>query len=82
MASRVAPGAVQQLHHFLSTSPWDPAPLEAVLVEQAQRLVGGTDAVLCIDDTALVKKGEWSVGVAPQYCGRRCHGNCGRTQNG
>ena len=28
MAARVAPGDVQQLHHFVSTSPWDTAPLE------------------------------------------------------
>ena len=31
------------------------------------RLVGGPDAVLVIDDTALPKKGTHSVGVAPQY---------------
>ena len=34
---------------------------------QADRLVGGSDAVLVIDNTALPKKGEHSVGVAPQY---------------
>ena len=34
---------------------------------QADRLVGGPDAVLVIDDTALPKKGSHSVGVAPQY---------------
>src|SRR4029077_342632 len=34
---------------------------------QADRLVGGKDAVLVIDDTAMPKKGERSVGVAPQY---------------
>ena len=27
MAGRVAPGEVQQLHQFVSTSVWDPAPL-------------------------------------------------------
>lgn len=70
MANRIAPGAREQLHHFVSTSPWDPGPLESVLVERAQALVGGPEAVLCVDDTALVKQGEHSVGVARQYCGQ------------
>ena len=30
-------------------------------------MVGGADAWLIVDDTALPKKGEHSVGVAPQY---------------
>ena len=30
-------------------------------------MVGGPDAVLVVDDTSLPKKGENSVGVAPQY---------------
>src|SRR5216117_2561531 len=37
------------------------------LLIQADRLVGGKDAVLVIDDTAMPKKGDRSVGVAPQY---------------
>jgi len=69
MAARVAPDDVQQLHHFVATSPWATAPLERVLAETAQRLVGGPDAVLIIDDTALPKQGRHSVGVARQYCG-------------
>jgi DDE superfamily endonuclease len=43
------------------------APLEKELLVQADRLVGGKDAVLVIDDTAMPKKGDRSVGVAPQY---------------
>jgi SRSO17 transposase len=70
MAARVAPGDLQQLHHFVSASHWDPAPLEEVLARQADALVGGPDAVLVIDDTALVKQGRASVGVARQYCGQ------------
>jgi SRSO17 transposase len=69
MAARVAPGDVQQLHHFVATSPWATAPLERVLARTAQRLVGGPAAVLIIDDTALPKQGRHSVGVARQYCG-------------
>jgi len=34
---------------------------------QADKLVGGSDAVLVIDDAAMPKKGKHSVGVAPQY---------------
>ena len=70
MAARVAPGDVQQLHHFVAASPWATAPLEEELVRQADRLVGGPDTVLVIDDTALVKQGRHSVGVARRYCGQ------------
>jgi SRSO17 transposase len=67
MAARVAPADTQQLHHFVLTSPWVTAPLEEELVKAADRLVGGQDAVLVVDDTALVKQGRHSVGVARQY---------------
>jgi SRSO17 transposase len=46
---------------------WDAAPLEAELLIQADKLVGGGDAVPVIDDTAMPKKGKHSVGVAAQY---------------
>src|SRR4051794_37728960 len=70
MAARVAPGDVQQLHHFASTSPWATAPVEEELVRVADRLVGESDAVLVLDDTALVKRGRHWVGVKRQYCGQ------------
>src|SRR3954449_6417354 len=70
MAARVATGDVQQLHHFVSTSPWATAPVEEELLRAADRLVGGPGAVLVIDDTALVKQGRCSVGVKRQYCGQ------------
>ena len=70
MAARVAPGQVQQLHHFVSASPWPRGRLERVLAERADRLVGGADAMLIVDNTALVKQGRHSVGVQRQYCGQ------------
>ena len=67
MAARFAAGEYDRLHHFIAAGLWEMAPLEAELLAQADRLVGGDDAVLVIDDTALPKKGRHSVGVAPQY---------------
>jgi SRSO17 transposase len=67
MAKRLALGECDQLHHFIAAGVWDGTPVEAELLIQADRLVGGYDAVLVIDDTAIPKKGTQSVGVAPQY---------------
>src|SRR4030095_11394734 len=64
---RFAAGDYDQLHHFIADGVWDAAPLESELLVQADRLVGGDDAVVVIDDTAMPKKGERSVGVAAQY---------------
>jgi SRSO17 transposase len=58
-----------QLHHFVTSTTWDDASLRRTLVEKADALVGGPDAVPVIDDTALPKQGKLSVGVARQYCG-------------
>ena len=58
-----------QLHHFVTGTSWDDAPLRRLLVEKADALVGGPDAVLVVDDTAVPKQGKFSVGVARQYCG-------------
>src|SRR4030088_3582818 len=67
MAERLAPGDYDQLHHFVAAGVWDAAPLETELLIQADRLVGGRDAVLVIDDTAGRKKGTHTGGVASQY---------------
>ena len=53
--------------HFIADGVWDAVPLETELLIQADRLVGGKDAMLVIDDTSMPKKGDRSVGVAPQY---------------
>ena len=64
MAERIAVGEVDQLHHFIAAGVWDATPVETELLVQADRLVGGSDAVSVIDDTANPKKGTHSVGVA------------------
>ena len=69
IATRLAPADYDQLHHFVCDGMWDPAPLEAELLSKADHLLGGPEAVLVIDDTALPKKGTHSVGVAHQYAG-------------
>jgi SRSO17 transposase len=67
MARRLGMASHDRLHHFVSAGIWDARPLAAELLVQADRLLGGPDAYLVIDDTALPKKGRHSVGVAPQY---------------
>lgn len=67
MAARDGGLSYDQLHHFIGSGVWDAAPLEAALLVEADKLVGGDSAWLIIDDTALPKKGRHSVGVAPQY---------------
>ena len=67
MARRLALGESDQLHHFIAAGVWDAVPVETELLVQADKFVGGRDAVLVIDDTAIPKKSMHSVGVAAQY---------------
>jgi SRSO17 transposase len=69
MAGRLGLSGHDQLQHFIASPAWDDGPLWTALAREADRLVGGPDASLIIDDTALPKKGTLSVGVARQYCG-------------
>ncbi|WP_439524700.1 transposase, partial [Marivita sp.] len=57
MAARDGVVSYDQLHHFIADGVWDSAPLEAALLAEADRLVGGDEAFLVIDDTCLPKKG-------------------------
>ena len=66
MATRLGLSGHDQLQHFIASPAWDDGPLWTVLAREADRLVGGPEAVLVIDDTALPKKGMLSVGVARQ----------------
>jgi len=66
MLARVSdPGHYQALQHFTTEAPWVAERvwrrLRAVLPERA--------GVLILDGTGLPKQGDYSVGVARQYCG-------------
>ncbi len=76
MAARDREFGYDQLHHFVADGVWESAPLEAVLLKEADRLVGDEAGYLVIDDTSLPKKGSHSVGVAPQYAS-----SLGKTSN-
>jgi len=76
MAARSGDVGYDQLHHFVAAGVWDSIPLEAALLKEADHLVGDRAGFLVIDDTALPKKGQHSVGVAPQYAS-----SLGKTSN-
>ena len=77
MAARQDGLSYDRLQHFISVGRWDDAPLARALLIEADRMVGGRDAMLVIDDTSLPKKGRHSVGVAPQYLSTQGKtGNC------
>lgn len=60
----------QTLQAFVGSSPWDYRPLIDELNRQVARDLGAPDAVLVFDPSAFPKKGEASVGVKRQWCGR------------
>ena len=70
MARQLGLSGHDQLQHFIASPLWDDGAVWTVLAQHAERMIGGADAVLVIDDTALPKKGTLSVGVARQYCGQ------------
>lgn len=71
MAAAVVGADAQRFQHFIAESPWDHQPLLAQIARDADRLLGGKpDSCLIIDETAMPKKGEQTVGVARQWCGR------------
>jgi SRSO17 transposase len=76
MAARVCPDNVrsahQSMHHLVADADWeDRAVLVAVAGQVAPQLLKKDKQCWWIlDDTAHVKKGQHSVGVGRQYCGR------------
>jgi SRSO17 transposase len=60
----------QMLQKFVGQYTWDHQPLVGELVRQVGAQLGRSDAVLVFDPSAFPKKGNESVGVQRQWCGR------------
>jgi SRSO17 transposase len=60
----------QGLQKFVGQSSWDHRPVMAELARQVGAELGEPDAVLAFDPSAFAKKGDRSVGVQRQWCGR------------
>ena len=66
----------QGIQKFIGQVPWDHQPLIGTLATQVGQQIGEADAVLVFDPSAFPKKGDQSVGVQRQWCGR-----LGKTDN-
>ncbi len=64
------------LQHLLGRANWDADALRDDLREYVLEHLGDEDAVLVVDETGFIKKGEKSVGVKRQYTG-----TAGKTEN-
>src|SRR4051812_10395560 len=60
----------EPLQQFLGQSPWDHHSWLSELARQVGQELGQPDAVLVFDPSAFPKKGNASVGVQRQWCGR------------
>lgn len=60
----------QGLQTFIGTAPWEYKPLLKELARQVGETLGEPAGVLALDPSAFVKKGDHSVGVKRQWCGR------------
>jgi SRSO17 transposase len=60
----------QGIQKFIGHVPWCHRPLFATLADQVGEQLGEPDAVIVFDPSGFPKKGEKSVGVARQWCGR------------
>jgi SRSO17 transposase len=55
--------------HLLGRAQWDAEALRDAHRQEVLAGLGQEDAVLAIDETGVIKKGDKSAGVARQYCG-------------
>lgn len=68
------------LQRFVGVSRWDHEPMLTELAKQVGEQLGEADGVIVFDPSAFAKKGNESVGVKRQWCGR--HGKIENCQVG
>lgn len=61
---------MRPLQYFIGASPWDERPMLAEHRRHVCETLGSENGVLILDPTSFPKRGEHSVGVARQWCGR------------
>jgi SRSO17 transposase len=66
MMGETTPYGLQQ---FLYRSPWDPDVIRDDTRSYVVEHLGDSDAILVVDETGFLKKGEHSAGVQRQYSG-------------
>jgi len=68
---RSVPGAdLRGIQHFVGLSSWNHRPIIEKHQEVVARHIGHPEGVLVCDESGFPKKGNKSVGVARQWCGR------------
>ena len=79
MNERISGSVYQQLHHFISVSPWDHEPVIEAIGRDISKLFEDRSARvgLILDESGHRKRGKKSVGVARQYLG-----SIGKVDNG
>lgn len=60
----------KRVQGFVGAGPWKDEPVRDRLCSEVSKELGSDDAVLLVDRTGFIKKGEKSVGVARQWNGR------------
>jgi SRSO17 transposase len=76
LAEQIGDDAPYGVQHLLGRSDWDPDAVRDDLRTYAVAALGDPEAVLILDETGFLKKGEHSAGVARQYTG-----TAGRIEN-
>ncbi|SIT64963.1 MULTISPECIES: IS701 family transposase [Burkholderiaceae] len=76
LAEWMGESTADNVQYLLDRARWDVHAVRDVLRQYVVEQLGATDAVLIVDETGFVKKGEHSVGVQRQYSG-----TAGRIEN-